>query len=60
LKKSKEGYSSHLGYEAEVPRYVKLSFSSSSCGYLTILFVIAVEFFEGASLGWSTTVTACL
>ena len=40
LKNPKEGYSSHLGYEAEVLRYAKLF--RFPCGYLTILHLMAV------------------
>jgi len=45
LKNPKEGYSSHLGYEAEVLRYAKLF--RFPCGYLTILHLMAVECLEG-------------
>lgn len=50
LKNPKEGYSSHLGYEAEALLYVRLFRFPGS--YLTILHLIAVE-----CLGGETTVS---
>ena len=43
------------------PPVRKAFFFFSSCGYLTIPYVIAVECFEGeVSFGWSATTAACL